>query len=107
YCPFEGCRFGGQEGTDRHFTSVKLLKQHYYKVHAEKKFKCEKCGMGFGMCNLRNYHQATCGMSFQCGDCSCKYTSLMSLTTHCQTKGHRLPTSFTERNFKERRYWYS
>lgn len=44
-CPVAECIYNGP----RHFTLWKCLKQHYMKVHAEKKFCCETCDVKFGL----------------------------------------------------------
>ncbi|XP_042897492.1 ATM interactor isoform X2 [Parasteatoda tepidariorum] len=87
HCPFSGCLYNGSE---KSFSGKKFLNQHIAKVHAEKKFICEKCGKGFGLDWWRKHHEKTCGMEWLC-DCGSKYTSRESLLTHARRSGHNLP----------------
>ncbi|KAL3860618.1 hypothetical protein ACJMK2_010716 [Sinanodonta woodiana] len=87
HCPVKNCTY--QAGC-RFFKSNKLLKQHYLKVHAEKRFACDKCGLKFGMERDRLRHQSHCGVFFYCGTCDCPYTTREALLTHCKRNNHQL-----------------
>ncbi|KAK3603884.1 hypothetical protein CHS0354_042891 [Potamilus streckersoni] len=87
HCPVKNCTY--QVGC-RFFKSNKLLKQHYLKVHAEKRFACDKCGLKFGMERDRLRHQSHCGVLFHCGTCGCSYTTREALLTHCKRNNHQL-----------------
>ncbi|OWF45089.1 ATM interactor-like [Mizuhopecten yessoensis] len=89
HCPKTSCPYS--LSSPRHFSSMKLLKQHYSKVHAEKKHKCEKCGAGFGLSRDKERHEVRCGIVYKCGTCQCPYTTREAMLTHCQRKSHDLP----------------
>lgn len=48
YCPVALCR--------KWFKSKKLLTQHFYKMHQERKFECEKCSAKFSLERDLKYH---------------------------------------------------
>ncbi|XP_061189972.1 ATM interactor-like [Saccostrea echinata] len=91
FCPILSCKYSGQGMADRHFTSLKLLRQHFMKVHAEKKYKCEKCGLSFGLDRDRRLHQGRCGQIYKCTDCEAEYSTIEALQTHCLRNRHRRP----------------
>ncbi|KAB0796080.1 hypothetical protein PPYR_10141 [Photinus pyralis] len=86
HCPDDECVFN----EEKHFKSLKLLKQHYLKVHSEKQFMCEMCTKGFPTLSSRNRHTKYCGIKFKCCDCSVAYLSYESLLTHGRRKKHRV-----------------
>ncbi|XP_062572499.1 ATM interactor-like [Saccostrea cucullata] len=99
FCPVLSCKYSGQGTADRHFTSLKLLRQHFMKVHAEKKYRCEKCRLSFGLDRDRRLHQGRCGQIYKCTDCEAEYSTIEALQTHCLRKGHRCspkPPKITE-----------
>ncbi|XP_046396842.1 uncharacterized protein LOC124163795 [Ischnura elegans] len=85
HCPVGSCLYN--INSDRHFTHIKYLKQHYLKVHAEKKFLCKKCDKGFSTEAACNVHTRICGMKFTCS-CGCNYMSYEALITHAKRKNH-------------------
>lgn len=86
HCPETDCCYN----TKMHFKQLKLLKQHYVKVHAEKSQVCEMCGKGFSAESALKYHEEYCGISFTCNDCYTCYPCYESLQTHCRRKKHVL-----------------
>lgn len=97
HCTVSGCIYA--EGMERYFTSKKLLKQHYTKVHAEKKYLCSKCHKGFGADWMRKHHESTCGTDWCCS-CGNQYASWESLITHTRRTQHVMPPQFRNRQKK-------
>lgn len=89
HCPVQNCVYNVL--SKRHFTSKKLLKQHYMKLHADKKHKCAKCGQGFGLERDCRRHQLTCGLIFRCKTCDCPFSSIEATINHCNIKQHEIP----------------
>ncbi|XP_023231707.1 uncharacterized protein LOC111631639 [Centruroides sculpturatus] len=97
HCSVSGCMYA--DGMERYFTSKKLLKQHFTKVHAEKKYLCSKCQKGFGADWMRKRHEATCGTDWCCS-CGNQYASWESLITHTRRTQHVMPPHFRHRQKK-------
>ncbi|KAK7160690.1 hypothetical protein R3I93_008375 [Phoxinus phoxinus] len=90
-CPIEGC----PRGPHRPFSQFSLVKQHFMKMHAEKKHKCLKCSNGYSTeWDLRR-HAEDCGRTYSC-TCGCPYASRAALLSHVYRTGHEVP--------KEHRY---
>ncbi|KAL7870922.1 hypothetical protein SRHO_G00084190 [Serrasalmus rhombeus] len=90
-CPIEGC----PRGPNRPFSQFALVKQHFMKMHAEKKHKCVKCSNGYSTeWDLRR-HIEDCGRTYSC-TCGCPYASRAALLSHIYRTGHEVP--------KEHRY---
>ena len=73
------------------FTELKLLRQHYVKVHAAKIFPCpsEGCSLTFpNAAALARHLTAECGREFACETCGDKYRSHENLLTHGRRRGH-------------------
>lgn len=86
-CPIEGC----PRGPNRPFSQFSLVKQHFMKMHAEKKHKCSKCNNGYSTeWDLRR-HTEDCGRTYRC-TCGCPYASRAALLSHIYRTGHELPT---------------
>ncbi|KAK0145824.1 ATM interactor [Merluccius polli] len=86
-CPIEGC----PRGPNRPFSQFSLVKQHFMKMHAEKKHKCSKCNNGYSTeWDLRR-HIEDCGKTYRC-TCGCPYASRAALLSHIYRTGHELPT---------------
>lgn len=86
-CPIEGC----PRGPNRPFSQFSLVKQHFMKMHAEKKHKCSKCNNGYSTeWDLRR-HMEDCGKTYRC-TCGCPYASRAALLSHIYRTGHELPT---------------
>lgn len=78
------------DGQAKLFSSQKLLNQHFFKVHAEKKYSCSKCGKKFGADWLSKHHETTCGTSWLCS-CGASYQNREALLTHARRRSHTLP----------------
>ena len=85
-CPIEGC----PRGPDRPFSQLSLVKQHFMKMHAEKKHKCSKCSNSYGTEWDLKRHAEDCGKTFQC-TCGCPYASRTALQSHIYRTGHEIP----------------
>ncbi|KAJ8249240.1 hypothetical protein GJAV_G00232680 [Gymnothorax javanicus] len=85
-CPIEGC----PRGPNRPFSQFSLVKQHFMKMHAEKKHKCDKCSNCYSTeWDLRR-HAEDCGKTYCC-TCGCPYASRAALLSHIYRTGHELP----------------
>ncbi|KFB51300.1 AGAP012120-PA-like protein [Anopheles sinensis] len=92
YCPSVECAYH-QVPADvpiraRHFSSFKSLKQHYLKMHSERKFACSSCEKSFATASFLRHHRLSCGKKFQCEHCSYSYGSREALLTHAKRKQH-------------------
>ncbi|XP_053355702.1 ATM interactor [Clarias gariepinus] len=90
-CPIDGC----PRGPNRPFSQFALVKQHFMKMHAEKKHKCVKCSNGYSTEWDLKRHAEDCGRTYSC-TCGCPYASRTSLLSHIYRTGHEVP--------KEHRY---
>ncbi|XP_003791354.2 ATM interactor [Otolemur garnettii] len=97
-CPIEGC----PRGPDRPFSQFSLVKQHFMKMHAEKKHKCSKCSNSYGTKWDLKRHAEYCGKTFQC-TCGCPYTSRTALQCHIYRTGHELPPEHRDPPSKKRK----
>lgn len=91
HCPEEACVYNNT----KHFKTMKLLKQHYLKVHSSKNFICENCNKGFATLAAKNSHIEYCGVMFTCKDCKASYSSYETLTTHARRKKHTIYSKIT------------
>uniref|UniRef100_A0A182YC77 C2H2-type domain-containing protein n=1 Tax=Anopheles stephensi TaxID=30069 RepID=A0A182YC77_ANOST len=92
YCPHESCPYyqTSEERTNgaRYFGSLRSLKQHYLKVHGERKHRCEACEKSFATESYLRHHRLSCGQKFSCDHCSYTYGSREALLTHAKRKRH-------------------
>ncbi|XP_035855316.1 ATM interactor isoform X2 [Sander lucioperca] len=86
-CPIEGC----PRGPNRPFSQFSLVKQHFMKMHAEKKHKCFKCNNGYSTEWDLKRHIEDCGKTYHC-TCGCPYASRAALLSHVYRTGHEIPT---------------
>lgn len=86
-CPIEGC----PRGPYRPFSQFSLVKQHFMKMHAEKKHKCFKCNNGYSTEWDLKRHIEDCGKTYHC-TCGCPYASRAALLSHVYRTGHEIPT---------------
>ncbi|TKS70060.1 Zinc finger protein [Collichthys lucidus] len=86
-CPIEGC----PRGPNRPFSQFSLVKQHFMKMHAEKKHKCFKCSNGYSTEWDLKRHIEDCGKTYHC-TCGCPYASRAALLSHIYRTGHEIPT---------------
>ncbi|XP_029932896.1 ATM interactor [Myripristis murdjan] len=97
-CPIEGC----PRGPNRPFSQFSLVKQHFMKMHAEKKHKCSKCNNGYSTeWDLRR-HIEDCGKTYRC-TCGCPYASRAALLSHTYRTGHEIPTEHRVPPVKKRK----
>ncbi|KAL1007345.1 hypothetical protein UPYG_G00085290 [Umbra pygmaea] len=97
-CPIEGC----PRGPNRPFSQFSLVKQHFMKMHAEKKHKCTKCNNGYSTeWDLRR-HLEDCGRMYRC-TCGCPYASRAALLSHVYRTGHELPSEHRYPPVKKRK----
>uniref|UniRef100_A0A8C8RCB1 ATM interactor n=1 Tax=Pelusios castaneus TaxID=367368 RepID=A0A8C8RCB1_9SAUR len=97
-CPIEGC----PRGPNRPFSQFSLVKQHFMKMHAEKKHKCDKCSNSYGTEWDLKRHTEDCGKTFQC-TCGCPYASRTALLSHVYRTGHEIPAEHRDPPSKKRK----
>ncbi|XP_036297240.1 ATM interactor isoform X2 [Pipistrellus kuhlii] len=97
-CPIEGC----PRGPHRPFSQFYLVKQHFMKMHAEKKHKCSKCSNSYGTKWDLKRHAEDCGKTFQC-TCGCPYASRTALQSHIYRTGHEIPAEHRDPPVKKRK----
>ncbi|XP_072136040.1 ATM interactor isoform X1 [Mobula birostris] len=97
-CPIEGC----PRGPNRPFSQFALVKQHFMKIHAEKKHKCDKCSNSYGTEWDLKRHAEDCGRIFKC-TCGCPYASRPALLSHIYRTGHEIPAEHREPPRKKRK----
>ncbi|NWI15084.1 ATMIN protein, partial [Crypturellus soui] len=97
-CPIEGC----PRGPNRPFSQYSLVKQHFMKMHAEKKHKCDKCSNSYGTEWYLKRHIEDCGKTFQC-TCGCPYASRTALLSHIYRTGHEIPAEHRDPPGKKRK----
>ncbi|XP_056382157.1 ATM interactor isoform X2 [Hyla sarda] len=97
-CPIEGC----PRGTNRPFSQFSRVKQHFMKMHAEKKHKCDKCGNSYGTEWDLKRHIGYCGKTFKC-TCGCPYASRTALLSHTHRMGHEIPIEHRDPPVKKRK----
>ncbi|XP_018410895.1 PREDICTED: ATM interactor [Nanorana parkeri] len=97
-CPVEGC----PRGMNRPFSQFSRVKQHFMKMHAEKKHKCDKCGSSYGTEWDLKRHIGYCGKTFKC-TCGCPYTSRTALLSHTHRMGHEVPIEHRDPPVKKRK----
>ncbi|XP_072373948.1 ATM interactor [Scyliorhinus torazame] len=97
-CPIEGC----PRGPNRPFSQFALVKQHFMKIHAEKKHKCDKCNNSYGTEWDLKRHAEDCGKIFQC-TCGCPYASRPALLCHIYRTGHEIPAEHRDPPRKKRK----
>nr|XP_014982169.2 ATM interactor isoform X1 [Macaca mulatta] len=97
-CPIEGC----PRGPDRPFSQFSLVKQHFMKIHAEKKHKCSKCSNSYGTEWDLKRHTEDCGKTFRC-TCGCPYASRTALQSHIYRTGHEIPAEHRDPPSKKRK----
>ncbi|XP_069824586.1 ATM interactor [Dendropsophus ebraccatus] len=97
-CPIEGC----PRGTNRPFSQFSRVKQHFMKMHAEKKHKCDKCGNSYGTEWDLKRHIGYCGKTFKC-TCGCPYASRTALLSHTHRMGHEIPVEHRDPPVKKRK----
>ncbi|NXD74436.1 ATMIN protein, partial [Eolophus roseicapillus] len=77
-------------------------KEHFMKMHAEKKLKCDKCSNSYGTEWYLKQHIEVCGKTFQC-TCGCPYASRTALLSHIYRTGHEIPAEHRDPPSKKRK----
>ncbi|EZA57141.1 ATM interactor [Ooceraea biroi] len=85
HCPVQSCVYA--VNSQKCFSSLKYLKQHYLKVHAERKYACDRCSKSFSTESAKDGHVRVCGIEFTC-TCSKTYTTYEALLTHAKRLQH-------------------
>ena len=90
FCPVPGCKYHLITSTKLNpIPSLKLLKQHYLKVHVPKSLKCAGCEKAFqSEVFLKRHERQDCGRTFRCRTCSKSFPSRDVLRHHGKVKGH-------------------
>ncbi|XP_015186606.1 PREDICTED: ATM interactor [Polistes dominula] len=91
HCPVETCVYAPD--SERYFTTMKYLKQHYLKVHAEKTFACTSCAKSFSTEAAKEGHMRICGIEFSCY-CSKTYSTYEALLTHAKRSLHTIDNKY-------------
>ncbi|XP_006607927.1 uncharacterized protein LOC102681352 [Apis dorsata] len=97
HCPVESCIYAPK--AERHFSTMKYLKQHYLKVHAKKTYACTRCDKSFSTEAAKEGHMRICGIEFVCS-CLKTYTSYEALLTHAKRSLHTIDDKY--KNFLRR-----
>ncbi|XP_003249908.1 uncharacterized protein LOC100577561 [Apis mellifera] len=97
HCPVESCIYAPK--AERHFSTMKYLKQHYLKVHAKKTHACTRCDKSFSTEAAKEGHMRICGIEFVCS-CLKTYTSYEALLTHAKRSLHTIDDKY--KNFLRR-----
>ncbi|XP_076621958.1 ASCIZ zinc finger protein isoform X1 [Colletes latitarsis] len=87
HCPVKSCIYAPK--AERHFSSMKYLKQHYLKVHAKKTYACSRCEKSFSTEAAKEGHARVCGIEFTCS-CLKIYSSYEALLTHAKRSLHTI-----------------
>ncbi|XP_066587836.1 uncharacterized protein Asciz [Prorops nasuta] len=85
HCPVQSCIYAPE--SERHFSTMKYLKQHYLKVHAEKAFPCNRCSKSFSTEAAKDAHMRICGIEFICS-CTKSFNTSEALLTHAKRSLH-------------------
>ncbi|CAL1679517.1 unnamed protein product [Lasius platythorax] len=91
HCPVQSCVYA--VNSQRYFSTMKYLKQHYLKVHAEKNYTCDRCGRSFSTESTKGGHMRVCGIEFKCS-CSKIYTTYEALLTHAKRSLHTITEKY-------------
>ncbi|MBN3316627.1 ATMIN protein, partial [Atractosteus spatula] len=97
-CPIEGC----PRGPNRPFSQFSLVKQHFMKMHAERKHKCPKCSNCYSTEWDLKRHSEDCGKVYCC-TCGCPYASRAALLSHIYRTGHEIPAEHRYPPVKKRK----
>eukprot|EP00128_Syssomonas_multiformis_P017866 Colp12_sorted_trinity150504_noHs@8765 len=90
YCPDATCaRAKGQGG--RPFTSLALVKQHYWTLHGPREFECSLCLRKFGLRDVRDRHERDCGQAFGCTCGAGPFATRNCLRTHVRRNQCKYP----------------
>lgn len=91
HCPKIQCTYHELHPGKMQFKTLKYLRQHYKKVHANKINICDRCGKAFISVNqLKTHMEKLCGIKYTCLECGWEYSSKEALLTHGKRKGHKV-----------------
>ncbi|KAK0163539.1 hypothetical protein PV327_007210 [Microctonus hyperodae] len=91
HCPESSCVYSPQ--SERYFTTMKYLKQHYLKVHAAKMYSCTQCNKSFSTEAAKVAHIRVCGLEFTCS-CLKTFTTYEALLTHAKRHSHTVDEKY-------------
>lgn len=91
HCPAQSCVY--TVNSQRYFSTMKYLKQHYLKVHAERNYACDRCGKSFSTESAKVGHTRVCGVEFTCS-CSKTYVTYEALLTHAKRSMHTITEKY-------------
>lgn len=101
FCPVEGCIYNNKTAADcKSFSQNRLLKQHYMKVHGQKKYECVKCETKFSIQSIYKRHLNECGNMFYCEACGWQYNNKGSLVLHLSRKHPDLHLLYKQNKYK-------
>ncbi|KAH3778804.1 ATM interactor-like isoform X1 [Dreissena polymorpha] len=99
HCPVEPCMYN--KGAKKYWATLQLVRQHFKRVHAERKFACSKCSSKFSCEYDLNRHLSVCGVMYSCGSCPVKYTTKEALLMHCKRGEHEYPAEYQRQKKEE------
>ncbi|XP_012281123.1 uncharacterized protein LOC105700105 isoform X2 [Orussus abietinus] len=91
HCPAASCIYAPE--SQRYFTTMKYLKQHYLKVHAAKTFACTSCVKCFPTEAAKDAHVRVCGIEFTCS-CQKTFSTYEALLTHARRYFHTVDEKY-------------
>ncbi|XP_015513056.1 uncharacterized protein LOC107219373 [Neodiprion lecontei] len=91
HCPVSSCVYALK--SERYFTTMKYLKQHYLKVHAAKTFMCTQCSKCFSTEAAKDAHVRICGVQFTC-NCLKVFSTYEALLTHAKRYKHIIDNKY-------------
>ncbi|OXB80030.1 UNVERIFIED_CONTAM: hypothetical protein H355_014074 [Colinus virginianus] len=102
-CTVPGCGkvLPNSPALNMHLSKAHRL-QHFMKMHAEKKHKCDKCSNSYGTEWYLKRHIEDCGKTFRC-TCGCPYASRPALLSHIYRTGHEIPAEHRDPPSKKRK----
>ncbi|XP_043461693.1 ATM interactor isoform X2 [Leptopilina heterotoma] len=92
HCPVNNCIYA--INCNRFFTQKRYLKQHYLKIHAERKYPCTLCPKSFSTEAAKEAHVKVCGIRFECKVCQKFYNSYEALLTHAKRNLHEVDQKY-------------
>nr|XP_018897617.1 PREDICTED: ATM interactor-like [Bemisia tabaci] len=96
YCPVKFCQYHDNIKSNKKkifFDQLKYLKQHFLKVHSEKRFTCSRCDKSFSIEAALKRHLGECGIEFKCS-CGQSYSSRHNLLLHATRKNHSVDDKY-------------
>lgn len=100
FCPVQKCTYNKSTADCKSFSQNRLLKQHYMKVHGQKKYECVKCDTKFSIQSIYKRHLNECGNMFYCEACGWEYNNKGSLVLHLSRKHPDLHRLYKQNKYK-------